>query len=99
MNDPRNSNSVGGGPHANGPGPRPPRPRLSGRAKLILLGLVILVNLLFYAPFLRTTRQEPQISLPYSTFLAQVRAHNVTTAQLSASTASGSSVPAADSVA
>ena len=92
MNDPRNSNSMGGGPptHTNGPGARPPRPRLSGRAKLILLALVILVNLLFYAPFLRTTRQEPQISLPYSTFLAQVRAHNVTTAQLSPTTASGS---------
>ena len=89
MNDPRHSNSAGGGPHANGPGPRPPRPRLSGRTRLILLALVILVNLLFYAPFLRTTRQEPQISLPYSTFLAQVRAHNVTTAHLSATMASG----------
>ena len=57
MKDPRSSNSAGGGPHASGPGARPPRPRLSGRAKLILLVLVILVNLLFYAPFLRPTSQ------------------------------------------
>src|SRR5205823_13925065 len=89
VNDPRHSNSAGGGPRANGPGARPPRPRLSGRARLILLGLVILVNLVFYAPFLRTTSREPQISLSYSTFLAQVRAHNVTTAHLSATMASG----------
>src|SRR5438105_9330405 len=54
-----------------------------------MLGLVILVTLLFYAPFLRPTSQQPQISLPYSTFLAQVRAHNVTTAHLSATVASG----------
>ena len=84
MNDPRHSNSVRGGPHANGPGTRPPRPRFSGRTGLVMLALVILVNLVFNAPFLRPTSQQPQISLPYSTFLAQVRAHNVTTAHLSA---------------
>ena len=71
MNDPRHSNSAGGGPLANGPSPRSPRPRLSGRTRLIMLGLVILVTLLFYAPFLRPTSQQPQINLPYSTFLAR----------------------------
>jgi hypothetical protein len=89
VNDPRHSNSAGGGPHANGPGTRPPRPRHSGRTRLVMLGLVILVTLVFYAPFLRPTSQQPQISLPYSTFLAQVRAHNVKTALLSATMASG----------
>jgi cell division protease FtsH len=89
VNDPRHSNSAGGGQHANGRGTRPPRPRHSGRTRLILLALVILATLVFYTPFLRPTSQQPQISLPYSTFLAQVRAHNVTTAHLSATMASG----------
>jgi cell division protease FtsH len=89
VNDPRHNASGGGGPPANGSGPRRPRLRLSGRTRLILLVLVLLVNLLFYAPFLRPTSQAPQISLPYSTFLAQVRTHNVTTVLLSPSTASG----------
>jgi len=89
VNDPRHSTSVGDGPRADGPGTRPPRPRLSGRVRLIMLVLVILVNLALYAPFLRPTSTTRQISIPYSTFLAQVRVRNVKTARLSANTASG----------
>src|SRR5438105_83348 len=76
-------------PRAKGPGLRRPWPRLTGRTTLITLGLVILVTLLFYAPFLRPTSQQPQFDISYSTFLAQVHAHNVKTAILSTSTASG----------
>ncbi len=89
MDDPRQRTSPGGGPPANDPGPRPPRARLSGPTRLILLILVLLVNVLFYAPFLRPTSRAPQISLPYSSFLAQVRTHHVATVLLSPSTASG----------
>jgi hypothetical protein len=63
--------------------------RLSGRTRLILLVLVLLVTLMFYAPFLHPTSQAPQIGVPYSTFLAQIRAHHVATVLLSPRTASG----------
>ena len=92
MIDPGNNSSTDGGPRADPPRPRPPWLPFARRSRLILLGLVILVNLLLYLPLLRPTVQAAQIALPYSTFLAQISLHNVSTANLSASTASGAFV-------
>src|SRR5437763_13602180 len=89
MNDPRNNAPLGGGPGPGGPGNRPPRPQFSGRAWLIMLVVVILFDLIFYSGFFtsRSTPQSPQITLPYSTFVSQVNAHNVKTEKISSTTA------------
>src|ERR687883_1706041 len=80
MNDPRQRNASGQGPA-----------RLSGRAWWITLIVVLLFNLVFYPMLLRANEeaQRPRIAVAYSTFLDQVRANNVRTAQFSGSTVSG----------
>jgi cell division protease FtsH len=53
--------------------------------------VLLVFNFVFYAPAVgqMTTRSSPTISLPYSTFLAQVQAENIKTATVSSSTARG----------
>src|ERR671933_1972980 len=90
MNDPRQRNASGQGPAGQETGKQGP-PRLSGRAWWITLIVVLLFNLVFYPMLLRANEeaQRPRIALAYSTFLDQVRANNVRTAQFSGSTVSG----------
>ena len=89
MNDPRNRAPLEGGPGPGGPGSRPPRPQFSGRAWLIMLVFVLLFDLIFYSGFFanRGAQQPVQVTIPYSTFVAQVDANNVKTAKLSSTTA------------
>ena len=91
MSDPRQGPSRGEGAAGQEPGPRRPQSPFSGRAWLITLILVLLFNFVFYPLILRNneTAQKPQTTLPYSVFLDQVRANNVTTAQIAGSTVSG----------
>ncbi len=57
---------------------------------LMMIVVFLLFNLLFYLPLLtQGTPPTPQITLPYSTVVAQVRANNVATAHLTSDTASG----------
>src|SRR5918912_923935 len=90
MNDPRQRTSSGQGPAGQETGKQGP-PRLSVRAWWITLILVLLFNLVFYPMLLRANEeaQRPRIAVAYSTFLDQVRANNVTTAQFAGSTVSG----------
>src|SRR5277367_3587565 len=71
-----------------GKGVLPPRRPLSGRTWLITLIVVLLFDVLFYAPFVSTS-STPQTSLTYSQFLSQIKANNIATAQVSADSASG----------
>ena len=84
-------NTSASPPPADGPSPRPPRLGLSGRGWLVWLIVLLVFNLVFYAPLVgqMTTSSSPTISLPYSTFLAQVTAGDIKTADVSSSTASG----------
>ena len=76
---------------AGGSSPRPPRFGLSGRQWLVWLIVLLVFNVVFYAPQVgqMTTSSSPTISLPYSTFLVQVKAGNIKTASVSSSAASG----------
>jgi cell division protease FtsH len=62
---------------------------MSGRSWLVWLILLIVFNAIFYAPFLNPSSQQPTVTLPYSTFLSQVRAGTIKTADISSSTATG----------
>ncbi|MDB5056823.1 MAG: ATP-dependent metalloprotease FtsH, partial [Chloroflexi bacterium] len=88
MNDQRRNAPPDSGSPA-GTGSRPPRRRFSGRSWLITLVLVIIFDLLFYLPAMNTSNAGPQVTLSYSTFLAQVRANNIATAQIATDTATG----------
>jgi cell division protease FtsH len=65
---------------------------MSGRSWLIVLGIVLLFDILFYAPFVGggTSNSSPQISLIYSQFLSQVNANNIATASIASDSANGS---------
>jgi cell division protease FtsH len=91
MNDPRRTDSQGGG-NQGGPGNRPPRPRITIGSWLTLLIIAILFNLFVYGPLLAgnpTNQSGPVGSISYSTFLDQVRANNVKTAKISPNTITG----------
>ncbi|HEX6509109.1 MAG TPA: ATP-dependent metallopeptidase FtsH/Yme1/Tma family protein, partial [Chloroflexota bacterium] len=90
-----NNNPIGpGGPgRPGGPGGQgvPPRFRLSTRGWIITIGLVLLFNFIFYLPQLTTTStNNPQITLPYSTFIRQVDANTIKDAQITGSSVTGS---------
>src|SRR5919197_6183482 len=88
MNDPRNRDPVGGRP------PDPPRggrPPSSARVWLILIVALIIFDLFFYASIMPTNRtgQQPQVTIPYTTFVDQVRRNNVANAAISSTSAKG----------
>src|SRR5919108_6514423 len=88
MNDPRHRDPVGGRP----PGPpRGGRPPSSARAWLILIVALIIFELFFYASIMSPngTGQQPQVTIPYTTFVDQVRHNNVANAAISSTSASG----------
>ena len=90
MNDPRNNDPLGRGPNAGGPGNGPRRPQMSSRTWLTLLVIIILFNLLVYAPLLSSNSSKgAQASISYTTFENQVKANNVKTAHISSTTISG----------
>ena len=71
--------------------PTPPRSRLSGRGWLILLGIVFLFNVIYYAVTVQSnmSSQGAQTTLSYSAFVDQVRAGTIKDASVSADTISG----------
>ncbi len=83
------SNQPGQTPQNKGSGGLPPRRPLSGRTWLVTLVIVLLFDVLFYAPFMGSATSSPQTSLTYSQFLSQVKANNIATASVSTDTASG----------
>src|SRR5919198_3617051 len=88
MNDPRNRDPVGSRP----PGPpRGGRAPSSARAWLILIVALIIFDLFFYASIMPTkgTGQQPRVTIPYTTFVDQVRHNNVAVAAISSTSASG----------
>jgi cell division protease FtsH len=89
MNDQRRSAAPNELSTTGGPGKRPPRMRFSGRSWLITLALVIIFDLIFYLPAMNNSSAGPQTTLSYSTFLAQVRANNIATAQVSTDNVNG----------
>jgi cell division protease FtsH len=88
-----NNSSPGGSSGSQPPGGGPklgaPRFGLSGRNWLVWLVMLLVFNVVFYGPLLNRASSSPTITLSYSTFLAQTRAGNVKTANVSTSTASG----------
>ena len=88
VNAPQRNPSSDTKPSGNA-GRQPPRPIMSGRTWLITLAVVLLFDLLFYIPLLGSSNANPQISLSYSGFLAQVRANNVATAKISTDSVNG----------
>src|SRR5919108_1434429 len=88
MNDPRHRDPVGGRP----PGPpRGGRPPSSARAWLILIVALIIFDLFFYTSIMPTNRtgQQPRVTIPYTTFVDQVRHNNVANAAISSTSARG----------
>src|ERR671936_278935 len=88
MNDPRQRDPLGGGPPRGGPGGRPPS---SARLWLILIVALIIFDLFFYASIMPTTGtgQQPRVTIPYTTFVDQVRHNNVANAAISSTSARG----------
>src|SRR5947209_20496429 len=88
MNEPRQRDPVGGRPPRGGPGGRPPS---SARIWLLLIVALIIFDLFFYASIMPTNRtgQRPRITIPYTTFVDQVRHNNVANAAISSTSASG----------
>jgi len=69
--------------------PPPRRPRLSGRVWWSVVAITFLFNLIFYYSASRQTTSGPQTPINFSTFTAQVNAHNVGTASFAGNTLSG----------
>lgn len=88
---PGNRNSPPGQNGPDHPGSGPPQPRMSRQLWLILVGVVLLFNLVFYYGQLGSsmTPQPPQTTLSYSAFVAQVQAGNVKTATIKGTDARG----------
>ncbi len=86
MPNPRRGHPIGQGGH---PGGSPRRaPLFSGRTTLIYFVMVILFYVFFFMSA-GASKQSPPVSIPYSTFVNQVRANHVATAQVSDTTVSG----------
>lgn len=80
----------GGPPDSSGSGKTPAPPRMSPNSWLTMIIVFALFNLIFYLPLLlQRSPSTPQVSVPYSTFIAQVRANNVATAHLVSDAVSG----------
>src|SRR5205823_12367219 len=88
MNEPRNRDPLGGGPPRGAPGGRPPS---SPRLWLLLLVALIIFDLFFYASIMPTngTKQQPRVTLSYTTFVDEVGHNNVANAAISNTSASG----------
>jgi cell division protease FtsH len=64
-----------------GSGARPPQTQMTARRWLVLIGLVLLFNIVFYYAQLAAGPGKPaQTTLSYSTFTSQVQAGNIKTA-------------------
>lgn len=72
-------------------GNKPPRSILSSGGWLIVIGAVLLFNFVFYYADLgmNNAAKPAQVGIPYSTFVAQVRAGNITTARIAGNTITG----------
>jgi cell division protease FtsH len=70
---------------------KPQKPLLSGRTWWLILAAMLVFNLIFYYADLGMNRaaEKPQVTLPYSAFVSQVRAGNVTAAHIDGDTISG----------
>ncbi len=70
---------------------KPQKPFLSGRMWWLILAAMLVFNLIFYYTDLGMNKSvaSPQVTLPYSAFVTQVRADNVTTAHLDGDTITG----------
>ena len=78
MIEPRNRKSPQGQSYPDGSGSGPPRRGLSGPVWLIVISLVLLFNVLFYAQLGTNTKsQAPQTTLSYSAFVTQVQARDI----------------------
>ncbi len=62
---------------------------MSRRQWLGWMAAILIFNLVFYGPLLNRSSSSPTITLPYSTFLVQVKSGAIKTADVSSSTASG----------
>ena len=51
--------------------------------------MLLIFNVVFYGPLLNRSSSSPTVTLPYSTFLAQAKAGNITTVNIASSSASG----------
>jgi cell division protease FtsH len=83
----QNSPPTGGTQDPARPTNRPPR--LSSRTWWILLAIFVAFNLFFYGSQVSTTNQAPRLSMSYTAFVGQIRAHNVKNANLSGDTIDG----------
>src|SRR5579872_5870142 len=85
---PRRSAGPGG---PAGPNDRPtPRFQLSGRRWLVLIGLVILFDIVFYSIQAGVSSSStPQTTISYTTLVTQAQKHNIKTATVSDTDAHG----------
>jgi cell division protease FtsH len=77
-----NSGPTGGQEDPAGPANRAPQSQMSGRRWLVLLGLALLFNIVFYYVQLESNMgsKPAQTTLSYSTFVQQVQRGNIKTA-------------------
>ena len=78
-------------PGSSGPNGRSPIRRtfrFTPRAWMILLAVVVVFNVLYYASAL-PNQDNPRVTVPYSTFITQVKADNIKTAKITSTTATG----------
>jgi len=89
----RSSPPTGGTQDPAGPGNQQKRPpRISNRTWWLIIAAFFLFNLLYYGSQMSSIGQKAPptpISISYTTFVAQVRAHNVTSASVSGNTIEG----------
>ena len=89
VNSSNGSGSSGSPPSPGRPTGRIPRFGLSGRNWIIWLAFLLVFNVVFYGPLINRGSSSSTVDLPYSTFLSQVKAGSIATANISSSTASG----------
>ena len=73
------------------PDDKPRQPLLSTRLWWMLMAGVLIFNIIFYYADLRinSSTKPAQVKLPYSAFVAEIRANNVSTARIEGSTITG----------
>ncbi|MGH2343929.1 MAG: ATP-dependent zinc metalloprotease FtsH, partial [Chloroflexota bacterium] len=89
MNNPRTDERSGSQLGSRRPEPKRPRFGISGRTWIIWLVILLVFNIFFYGPLIDRQSSSQTVTLPYSTFLDQVKAGHIKTASISSSTAEG----------
>jgi cell division protease FtsH len=91
MGRPMNSGPTGGQSDPASGGNRAPQPRMSGRQWIVLLGIALLFNIVFYYAQLNSSMksQPAQTTLNYTTFVSQVQSGHIKDANVQSTEITG----------